>query len=337
MITTGVLHIFASMKHISILIPHKAILGSIEGPRQLLTQINHFANSRRQPALFKVEFVGLKKETPISGGLYTIHSDHLIDEVKRTDLIIIPAVDGDLSEAMEANKEFIPFINHHYKNGAEVASLCLGAFILASTGLLDGKKCATHWMAANEFRKFFPDVTLITDKIITDERGIYTSGGAYSYLNLILYLIEKYVGREMAILCAKVFAIEIERTSQSSFIMFSGQKDHEDASIRQAQEFIEQNFQEKITVDQIADQLSIGRRNLERRFKKATSNTVVEYIQRVKVEAVKKSLETDRKTINELMYQVGYNDTKSFRTIFKKITGLSPVEYKNKYSREAVS
>lgn len=325
------------MKHISILIPKGVILGSVEGPRQLLTLINHFANARRQPALFKVELVGLTKETPISGGLYTIHSDLLIDEVKKTDLIIIPAVDGDLSQALEANKDFNLFITRHYNNGTEVASLCVGAFILASTGLLDGKKCATHWMFANEFRRLFPGVNLIADKIITDEKGIYTSGGAYSYLNLVLYLIEKYMGREMAILCAKVFAIEFERSSQLPFMMFSGQKDHEDESIKDAQDFIEKNFQEKITVDQLADKLSIGRRNLERRFKKATPNTVVENIQRVRIEAVKKSLERDRKTINELMYEVGYSDNKAFRTIFKKITGLSPVEYKNKYSQEGVS
>ena len=327
---------FALMKHISILIPKGAILGSIEGPRQLLTQINQFANARRQPALFKIQLVGLTKEIPISGGLYTIHSDVLIEEVQKTELIIIPAIDGDINAALEANKDFFPFITKHYKNGCEVASLCLGAFILASTGLLDGKKCATHWMAANEFKRLFPAVNLIADKIITDERGIYTSGGAYSYLNLILYLIEKYVGREMSILCAKVFAIEFERSSQSPFMMFIGQKDHEDESIKDAQEYIENNFQEKITVDEIANKLAIGRRNLERRFKKATSNTVVEYIQRVKIEAVKKSLETDRKTINELMYDVGYSDTKAFRTIFKKITGVSPIEYRNKYSREAV-
>lgn len=325
------------MKHITILIPQKAILGSIEGPRQLLTQVNHFANARRLPALFNVQLVGLTKETPISGGLYTIHSDALLQDVQKTDLIIIPAVDGDLNQAIENNREFIPFIAKQYKQGAEVASLCLGAFILASTGLLDGKKCATHWMAANEFRKLFPEVNLIADKIITDERGIYTSGGAYSYLNLILYLIEKYVGREMSILCAKVFAIEFERSSQSPFIMFTGQKDHEDESIKDAQVFIENNFQEKITVDQLAEKLSIGRRNLERRFKKATSNTVVEYIQRVRIEAVKKSLETDRKTINELMYEVGYSDNKAFRTIFRKITGLSPIEYRNKYSQEGIA
>lgn len=325
------------MKTISILIPHNAILGSIEGPRQLLTQVNQFANSKRQPALFRVQLVGLQRETPVSGGLYTIHSDVLLHEVKQTDLILVPAVDGDMNKALDINKAFIPFIKEQYQRGSEVASLCVGAFLLASTGLLDGRNAATHWVAATEFRRMFPNVNLITEKIITDEKGIYTSGGAYSYLNLILYLIEKFVGREMSILCAKVFAIEFERSSQSPFIMFSGQRDHEDEVIRLAQDYIEKNFQEKITVEDLAGKVAMGRRNLERRFKKATSNTVVEYIQRVKIEAVKKSLETDRKTISELMYEVGYSDNKAFRSIFRKFTGLSPVEYRNKYQRELQS
>ena len=324
------------MKNIIILVPHKAILGSIEGPRQLLTQVNQFANQRRLPALFNIQLAGLQKEMPIAGGLYTIHCDKVISEINSTDLIIIPAVDGDMAASIEANRELLPFIVEQYQKGAEVASLCMGAFLLAATGMLDGKKCATHWVAANDFKRMFPQVQLIAEKIITDEKGIYTSGGAYSYLNMILYLIEKFVGREMSILCAKVFAIEFERSNQSPFIMFTGQKDHEDEVIKNAQNFIEQNFQEKITVDELANKLALGRRNLERRFKKATSNTVVEYIQRVKIEAVKKSLETDRKTVNELMYEVGYSDTKAFRTIFRKITGLSPIEYRNKYGMEKV-
>ncbi len=170
---------------------------------------------------------------------------------------------------------------------------------------------------------------------MTEDDGIYTSGGAYSFLNLLIYIIEKYAGRDMAIMIAKAFMIDIDRISQSPFIMFRGQKSHDDEPIKKAQEFIEHNFEEKITVDQLASMLALGRRNMERRFKKATSNTVVEYIQRVKVEAAKKNLETSRKNINEVMYEVGYSDTKAFRTIFKKITGLSPIEYKQKYNREA--
>nr|WP_294873121.1 helix-turn-helix domain-containing protein [uncultured Pedobacter sp.] len=322
------------MKHISILVPKGAILGSLEGSRQLFSQVNEFFKAKGQPPLFKVQLVGLSKETPVSGGLFTVNTDLLIGDIEKTDLIIIPAIDGEISGAIEKNKDFIPWIVKQYKDGAEIASLCLGAFLLASTGLLKGKKCATHWLAENDFRRMFPDVSLVTEKIITDEHGLYSSGGAFSYLNLILYLIEKYAGREIAVLSAKVFAIELDRESQLSFTIFQGQKEHEDESVKKIQEFIEKNFQEKITIDQLASMQAIGRRNLERRFKKATSNTIVEYIQRVKMEAAKISLESSRENINEVMYKVGYTDNKAFRTTFKRITGLSPIQYRSKYNRE---
>jgi transcriptional regulator GlxA family with amidase domain len=321
------------MKHISILVPKGAILGSLEGSRQLLTQVNQFFLARGSEPIFQVQLVGLASETTLTGGLFVARPEKTIHEVERTDLIIIPAVDGDLNQAIDENKDFFPWIVKQYNQGAEVASLCLGAFLLASTGLLNGKRCATHWMAENAFRKMFPDVTLVTEKVITDEHGLYSSGGAFSYMNLILYLIEKFAGREMSVLAAKVFAIEIAREDQLSFIIFQGQKDHDDDQIRKAQEFIEANFQEKITVDQLASRFAIGRRNLERRFKKATSNTVVEYIQRVKMEAAKINLESSRENVNEVMYKVGYTDTKAFRNTFKRITGLSPLQYRTRYNK----
>jgi transcriptional regulator GlxA family with amidase domain len=324
------------MKHISILVPKGAILGSIEGPRQVLTEVNKFLTSIERPPIFKVQLVGLSNEVTVAGGIYTVATNALLKDIDKTDLIIIPALDGDLSKVIEQNKDFIPWIIKQHKEGAEVASLCVGAFLLASTGLISGKQCATHWMAASAFKKMFPDVILVEDKIITDEQGIYSSGGAFSYLNLILYLVEKYAGRDVAIFMSKAFQIDIARRSQSQFIMFNGQKDHEDEAIRQAQEFIEKNVQDKITVDQLASTFAVGRRNLERRFKKATSNTVVEYIQRVKIEAAKMSLETSRENVNEVMYKVGYTDIKAFRTTFKKLTGLSPLEYRNKYTRKVV-
>lgn len=325
---------FPHMKHISILVPKGAILGSLEGTRQLFTQVNEFFKAKGEPPIFKVQLVGLAKETELTGGLFTVKTDVVITDIHKTDLIIIPAIDGEMGQALQNNGDFIPWIIKHYHNGAEVASLCLGAFLLASTGLLDGKKCATHWMAENAFRQLFPKVELVTQKIITDEHRLYSSGGAFSYLNLILYLIEKYAGREMAILAAKVFAIELDRNNQLSFVIFQGQKEHEDEPIRKAQEFIEKNYGDKITVDQLTSMLALGRRNLERRFKKATSNSIAEYIQRVKIEAAKMSFESSYENVNEVMYKVGYTDTKAFRTTFKKITGLSPLEYRNKYNRE---
>lgn len=324
------------MKTITILVPKGAILGSIEGPRQLLTGVNQYASAMGKPPLFNVELVGLVRDTSVARGMYTIHTDKVIADVDKTDLIIIPALDGDLQKAIEENREFGPWITARHAAGAEVASLCVGAFLLASTGLMDGKKCATHWVAANQFRKMFPKVNLVTERVVTDENGIYSSGGAYSYLTLILYLIEKHAGRAAAVYCAKIFAIDIDRGSQSPFMMFSGQKDHEDEPIKKAQLFIEGNFHQKITVDELASMFSLSRRNLERRFKKATANTVVEYIQRVKIEAAKMSLESSRENVSEVMYKVGYTDTKAFRTTFKKITGISPVQYRMKYNTQVV-
>lgn len=325
------------MIHISILIPKGAILASLEGSRLLFSQVNQLIKMHGGEPVFDIQLVGLTQETTVSGGLFTVNSTKLIHEVQKTNLIVIPAIDGDLKQALEANKDFVAWMTDMHHNGAEIASLCLGAFLLASTGLLDGKKCATHWVAANEFRAMFPQVELITEKIITDENGIYTSGGAFSYLNLILHLIEKYAGRDMAIMIAKVFAVQLERDSQSAFMIFQGQKEHEDEPVKKAQEFIENNYKEKTTVDQLAYMYALSRRSLERRFKKATNNTVTEYIQRVKIEAAKKELETGSKNVNQVMYEVGYVDIKAFRTTFKKITGLSPLEYRNKYNKLAVA
>jgi transcriptional regulator GlxA family with amidase domain len=326
------------MKHISILIPKgEAVMGSIEGPHKVFSQVNEFLVGMGNPPLFDVKLVGISKGTQTYENLFTVTPHATIHDVVETDLIIIPAIKGDLKNSVQINQDFVPWISKHYKAGAEVASLCMGAFLLASTGLLKGKKCATHWIAANNFKQMYPDVNLVAEKIITEENGIYCSGGAYSFLNLILYLVEKHAGRNMAVLCAKVFEIEIDRGSQSPFIIFNGQKEHEDEPIKKAQVFIENNFQKKITVDELASMLALSRRNLERRFKKATANTTVEYIQRVKIEAAKMSLESSRENINEVMYKVGYTDSKAFRTTFKKITGLSPLQYRSKYNKEMVT
>ncbi|HTF80836.1 MAG TPA: helix-turn-helix domain-containing protein [Cytophagales bacterium] len=325
------------MKHISILVPQGAILGSVEGPRQVFEEVNQFLVRMGKSPLFDVHLTGLTKEIAVHKGKYTVYADVLVKDVSKTDLIIIPALDGDMELNIKNNEGFIPWIKSQYEDKAEVASLCVGAFLLAATGLINGRKCATHWMAAHDFRRMYPEVNLVEDKVITDEYGIYSSGGAFSYLNLILYLIEKFAGRDVAVFCSKAFQIDIQRESQSPFMIFKGQKDHEDAPIRKAQEFIESNFQNKITVEELASMSFLGRRNFERRFKKATSNTVAEYIQRVKVEAAKMSLESSRENVNEVMYSVGYTDHKAFRSTFKKITGLSPVEYRNRYGKIRMS
>lgn len=326
------------MKHISILVPKgAAALSCIEGSYTLFNKVNDFLVSMGKHSIFNVKLVGLTNESAVYDRMFTVSPDHAFTEVSHTDLIIIPPVNGDMKTVIELNKDFFPWISQQYEAGAEVASLCVGSFLLASTGLLNGKKCATHWGATDDFRQLFPDVNLVSEKIITEEQGIYSSGGALSFWNLLLYLVEKYTDREMAIFCSKYFEIEIDRYSQSPFIIFKGQREHQDESVKKAQEFIEKNFQDKITVDKLSTMLAVGKRSLERRFKKATCNTVSAYIQRVKIEAAKKGFETSRKNISEIMYDVGYSDTKAFRTIFKRTTGLSPVEYRNRYNKEMMT
>ena len=179
----------------------------------------------------------------------------------------------------------------------------------------------------------FPEVDLVDGSILSEENWIYSSGGANSYWTLLLYLLEKYTSRETAILASKFFAVDIDRDSQQKFMMFKGQRNHADEAIIAAQDYIEKNIEEKITIDELADKVALGRRSFEMRFKLATNNSVLEYIQRVKIEAAKRSLETSRKNINEVMFDVGYSDTKAFRDLFKKITGLTPIEYRNKYNK----
>jgi len=325
------------MKNIAILVPQTAVIEAVADPRYAFTAVNEFLKSSGEMPLFHVQLVGQTNDVRVGDGLFTIHADATLATARKPDLIIIPALSGDLGQALQVNRDFIPWIVRHYKEGTEVASLCLGAFLLAETGLLNGKTCSTHWLFANDFRARFPGVDLLDDKIVTDQLGLYTSGGANSYWNLLLYLIEKYTNRELAVLTAKFFVLDIDRNSQSPFHIFKGQKVHNDPEIVKVQEFIESNYSDKITVDELCRKFGIARRTFERRFKKATHNTVLEYWQRVKIEAAKRQLEMSRKTVGEVMYEVGYNDTKAFRDIFRKVTSMSPVDYRNKYNKEVLN
>ena len=322
------------MIDISILVLKNAVLASIADAGYVFKIVNELLEKSGKEPLFRVKMVGLSKEVKLNNGLFHITPDVLIDDVQQTNLIIIPAMTGDALAATYLNKDYAPWIAEQYKNGAKVASLCVGAFLLAYTGLLKGRQCTTHWAYANEFRYYYPDIILVDEKVITHQNGLYSSGGNNAYWNLLLYLVEKYTNRSIAIHTAKFFVIDLDRKDQSPFIIFTGQKNHKDQVIMRAQEFIEQNYADKLTIDQVANTVHISRRTFERRFKKATRNTVVEYIQRVKIEATKKQLEIGRKSINEVMYGVGYADVKTFRDVFKKITGMTPMEYRNKYNGE---
>jgi len=326
------------MKHLTIIVPDgENNLSSIVGTYKIFTRANAYWEASSKKELFKIELAGISKQVGFYDGLFTVKPHTHISAIARTDLIVIPSLNHNYQKAIKGNEPLIDWIEKQYKNGAEIASICTGAFLLAASGLLNGRTCSTHWAFADTFRNMFPQVNLQTDRLITDEGGIYTNGGAYSFLNLIIYLVEKYYDRQTAIFCSKVFQIEMDRQSQSAFIIFTGQKSHGDEMVLQAQAYIENNLCEKISIEDLSSKFAVGRRNFDRRFIKATGNTPVEYAQRAKIEAAKKAFETNRKTINEVMYEVGYSDVKAFREVFRKITGMSPLEYKSRYNKEAMN
>lgn len=326
------------MKHLTILVPEgENNLSSIVGAYKIFSRANLYWKQNGKRELFKIELAGISKKVEFYDGLFTVKPHVHISAIKKTNLVVIPSLNHNYATAIKGNGLLIDWIEQQYNRGAEIASICTGAFLLASSGLLDGKTCSTHWSAAEQFRAMFPNVSLQTDKLITDESGIYTNGGAYSFLNLIIYLVEKYYDRQTAIFCSKVFQIEMDRQSQSAFIIFKGQKQHGDEVVQKAQTYIESKVHEKISVEHLSSKFAVGRRNFDRRFIKATGNTPVEYTQRVKMEAAKKAFETTGKTVNEVMYEVGYADPKAFREVFRKITGIAPLEYRNKFNKVAAA
>jgi transcriptional regulator GlxA family with amidase domain len=325
------------MKQLTIIVPNgENNLPSITGVYEIFKKANAFRKQNGKKEVFAIQLAGTADTIDFNDGLFTVRPHTNISTITKTDLIIIPSLNHNYKLAIQGNELLIEWLEKQYKNGAEIATICTGAFMLAAAGLLDGKSCSTHWSVTENFRLMFPKVNLQVDKLITDEQGIYTNGGAYSFLNLMLYLVEKYYDRDTAIYCSKVFQIEMDRNTQSEFAIFTGQKTHDDEIVQQAQAYIEKNVEEKISIEALSSKFNVGRRNFDRRFIKATGNTPIEYSQRVKIEAAKKAFETNRKTINEVMYEVGYADVKAFREVFRKITGISPLEYKRKYYKDAV-
>lgn len=327
------------IKHLTILVPDGDgnNLSSIVGPYKIFMKANDYWMQNGQQQVFNIQLAGVSETVDFYDGVFSVKPHTHISTIASTHLIIIPSLNHHYKKTVEDNPLLVDWIARQYKNGAEIASICTGAFLLAATGLLDGKNVSTHWTATESFKTMFPKVNLQADRLITDENGVYTNGGAYSFLNLMIYLIEKFYDRQTAIFCAKVFQIDMDRNTQSEFAIFSGQKQHDDEMVQQAQSYIEKHLEEKIIMEELSSKFNVGRRNFDRRFIKATGNTPLEYTQRVRIEAAKKAFETNRKTIHEVMYDVGYADAKAFREVFRKITGMSPLEYKGKYYRKSVA
>jgi len=281
---------------------------------------------------FKVEIVTPTGEPAHCLNNLTIMPHRSMMEVVDTDLVLVSAV-LDIHQTLAKQGEIIGWLQDRYQAGAMLASVCTGSFALAETGLLDGKLATTHWRAADEFRALYPKVDLKPERLITDAGDIFCSGGFNSSVDLSNYLVEKICGRATAIQCAKSLVVDRGRNSQTPYSVFHFQREHSDEQVLKAQEILERLYKENIDFDKLAQDCGMGRRTMDRRFKTATGDTPLLYLQRVRVENAKISLELDSTTFDEISYQVGYEDTGFFRKIFTKHTGMRPSEYRAKFTK----
>lgn len=320
-----------AMKNVAFLLPVGANIASLETARHGFLVANQYLQQQGRPPCFDVRLLAATPRVQLDHGRISVQADAVLDEAGPVDICVVPPLLAPGPEAVAANPQLIDWLTRHYKNGGEVACLCVGAALAAAGGLLDGRRAVVHWVAQGLYAQWFPAVQWVSDRVVMAEQGLYTSGGAFSAAHLVLHLIEKYTDRETAIWCAKFFQLDWSRQSQLPFSVFVGHKAHADEVVRAVQQYIEARYAERLTVEGLAGRFALGRRTLERRFRQATGNSIVEYLQRIRIEAAKKRLENSRKSVAEVMYEVGYSDTKAFRDVFNKYCGMSPVGYRERY------
>ena len=221
---------------------------------------------------------------------------------------------------------------HCKEQGTLITSFCTGAFLLASSGLLTGKTATTHWRSADLFRRVFPYIRLDCDQLVIDNGDIICSGGSMSYMDLSLHIIDRFVGKDIVSDCAKLLVFDPVRQKQSPYVSFKTQKKHQDKAILAAQDWLELHYKNNISMDELADKVGLGTRTFKRRFKLATNENPINYLQRIRVELVKDKLEKTTDAINHIIWSVGYEDISSFRQLFKRFTGLTPKAYREKFS-----
>lgn len=314
---------------LALLLTRRHRLLSVAAILDVFESVNRLYERDGQSRFFDIHVV-----TQVSETLPSDNYNALYLPQSKMDLVFVPAFLHDsLPGAIQENAACIPWLRSQYEMGAELASVCTGAFLLAATGLLNGRKATTHMDAVGEFANRFPEVQLEGHAVVTEDHRIYTSGGATSSFHLMLHLIEYHCGRNMAVRIAKMFAIDMDRIQQSYFGTFSPAQSHGDHLVLMAQQKIEEEYTRTTTIEELIQDLPSSRRNVVRRFKHATGITPIEYLQKTRVEAAKRLLERTDQSVLEVMLNTGYNDLKAFRQLFKKNAGITPKEYREKFSR----
>lgn len=322
------------MKKVAILAAENCVLSTIAAPMDMFLQAGIMWNVTmgQQPnPEFEVKIVTSDGQPITALNNIPVIPACSMHDITEVDLIVIPSQGFFYELESQAHLERVEWLRHWYEKGADLAAICAGAFTLASTGLLDGHKATTHWGLANQFKKLFPKVDLRTDLMVTDEGRLFCGGGISADLNLSLHLIEKYCGRETALQGSRCMLVDPDRISQAPFAVFIPNKDHEDSEILQAQEWLEENYKESITMESLAKQAGTSLRQFNRRFKAATGETAVKYLQHLRVEAAKVLLVTTDQSFDEISPQVGYENVSFLRRVFRSNTGITPVDFRRKF------
>jgi len=323
-----------SIKRVIILAPYNTMATTIFGPMDILNQAGRLWNRVKnisQTPFFDVTIASADGKPIKSVNNILIQPHCSIQEIDKTDLIIISSATY-IEKILELNPELIPWLQHHFDRGAHIASICTGVFLLAETGLLDGKSATLHWGFAELFRKKYPRVKLDQDQMYLDHGRLYCSAGVNAGMDLSLYLVEKFCGRQAAVQSAKTMVLDLGRKKQTPYDCSLGTKNHGDPLIAKVQEWIEQHQTKVIDYEWLAKELRMSRRSLERRFKRAVGMTPLRYLQKLRVEHAKNLIEDGTFTFNEITYQVGYEDVAFFRKIFVRLTGLRPKEYQQRFT-----
>lgn len=319
------------MKKIAVLLTKDYKLLSVAAILEVFETVNKFHKNDQLDTPFEVMIVASPELVGTTTEIFGYHLMKL-NEVETVDLILIPAFTTEnMRQSLSENAIHIPHLVKLYHQGARIATVCSGAFLLGASGLLKDKAATTHVDACKNFAAAFPDVRLQADKTVTQDGRLYTSGGATSSFHLLLHLIHEFCGDQMAIRTAKMFAIDMDRDSQSYFSTFQPSRNHKDDLVAFAQSKIESNYHDTATIEELIKDIPSSRRNIVRRFKQVTGITPIAYLQQTRIAAAKKLLERTAHQMNEVIYQSGYNDPKAFRKIFKKNVGMTPSQYREKF------
>jgi transcriptional regulator GlxA family with amidase domain len=238
-----------------------------------------------------------------------------------------------MRQALAAQQPLIDWLRAVHEAGGLLASCCSGSFLLAATGLLDGRLATTHWRGEETFRALFPRVELRIDSLLVEGERLMCGGGAQSFSSTVLRLISQLQGEAVAAQTARLMLADGHTSGQNAYRLWVPRRDHGDEAIALGQQWLESHYREAFDLDGLAAHLRLTPRTLMRRFRQATGLTPLQYQQSLRIEAAKAQLEASRESVNQVVWQTGYEDASSFQRLFKRETGLTMAEYRQRFGQ----